>query len=125
MEPPLFSAMKFYFPKSAHTYIGLLYFTVHLSSIYIHTKWIYLAYEILFILYIILGSQFSIRIKSAQAVVLQSAILHVVLTIFYVPELFITRGLSLTNPLAALTLYPLLHWVLFASTIKIAIRAKS
>ena len=117
--------MKSYFQKSTHTYIGLLYFTLHLGSIYIHTKWIYLAYEVLFILYIIWGSQFSKRIKSAKAAILQSAILHTILTVFYIPELFITRGLSLTNPLAALTLYPLLHWLISASTIKIASKAKS
>jgi len=121
----LFLAMKTYFPKSRHTFVGLLYFSLHLSSIYIHTKWIYLAYEVLFILYIIFGSQFSIQSKSTRRTVLQSAILHSILTLFYIPELFITRGLSLTNPLAALALYPLLHWLLSLSIIKIAARAKS
>jgi hypothetical protein len=117
--------MKSYFQKSTHTYIGLLYFTLHLGSIYIHTKWIYLAYEVLFILYIIRGSQFSKRIKSAKSVVLQSAILHGVLTIFYAPELFITRGLEISNPLAALALYPLLHWIIFTLVTALSVRFKS
>jgi len=125
MEPPLFLAMKSYFPKSTHTFIGLLYFLLHLSSIYIHTKWIYLAYEILFILYIVLGSQFSIQSKSTREAVTQSAILHSILTLFYIPELFITRGLSMTNPLAALALYPLLHWVVSWLAMRVAIKAKS
>lgn len=117
--------MKSYFPKSTHTYIGLLYFLLHLSSIYIHTKWIYLAYEILFILYIVLGSQFSIQFKSTREAVTQSAILHTILTLFYIPELFIIRGLSMTNPLAALALYPLLHWLISLLGITISTKAKS
>jgi len=125
MEPPLFLAMKSYFPKSTHTFIGLLYFALHLSSIYIHTKWIYLAYEVLFILYIIFGSQFSIQSKSIREVALQSAVFHSILTLFYLPELFITRGLSITNPLAALALYPLLHWVVSWLAMRVAINARS
>ena len=125
MEPPLFSAMKFYFPKSTYTYIGLLYFALHLSSIYIHTKWIYLAYEVLFILYIVAGSQFSIQSKSIREVAIQSAILHSLLTLFYIPELFITRGLSLTNPLAALALYPLLHWLISLLAMTVFTKTKS
>lgn len=125
MEPPLFLDMKSYFPKSTHTFIGLLYFSLHLSSIYIHTKWIYLAYEVLFILYIVLGSQFSIQSKSTREAATQSAFLHGILTLFYIPELFITRGLSMTNPLAALALYPLLHWLASWLTMSITIKAKA
>lgn len=117
--------MKSYFTKSKHTFVGALYFALHLSSIYIHTKWIYLAYEVLFILYIIFGSQFSIQSKSIREVVAQSAILHSILTLFYIPELFITRGLSLTNPLAALALYPLLNWLISWLIMSIVIKAKS
>ena len=125
MEPPLFLAMKSYFPKTIHTLVGLLYFALHLSSIYIHIKWIYLAYELLFILYIIFGSQFSIQSNSTREAVTQSAILHSILTLFYIPELFITRGLTLTNPLAALALYPLLHWLISLLGITISTKAKS
>ena len=125
MEPPLFLAMKSYFPKTIHTLVGLLYFALHLSSIYIHIKWIYLAYELLFILYIIFGSQFSIQSNSTREAVTQSAILHSILTLFYIPELFITRGLSMTNPLAALALYPLLHYVVSWLAMRVAIKAKS
>jgi hypothetical protein len=117
--------MKSYFPKSKHTYVGALYFALHLSSIYIHTKWIYLAYEVLFILYIVVGSHFSIQSKSTREAVTQSAILHSILTLFYIPELFITQGLSLTNPLAALALYPLLHWLISWFIMGIAIKAKA
>lgn len=108
-----------------HTIIALLYFTLHLSSIYIHTKWIYLAYEVFFILYIVFGSQFSIQSKSIREAVAQSAILHSILTLFYIPELFFTRGLSMTNPLAALAFYPLLHWVVSWLAMSIAIKAKA
>jgi hypothetical protein len=125
MEPPLFLAMKSYFPKSRHTFIGLLYFLLHLSSIYIHTKWIYLSYEVLFTLYIVFGSQFSIQSKSIREAAAQSAILHSILTLFYIPELFITRGLSMTNPLAALAIYPLLHWLISWLIMGIAIKAKA
>ena len=125
MEPPLFLAMKSYFPKSKHTFVGALYFALHLSSIYIHTKWIYLAYEVLFILYIIFGSQFSIQSKSIRKVAMQSTILHGILTLFYLPELFITRGLTLTNPLAALALYPFLHWLISLLGITISTKTKS
>ena len=110
----LIFTMKNLFPPSKHTYTVLLYFGLHLASIYIHTKWIYLAYEGLFILYLFWASQFSLRSKNAKGVVWQSAIIHGALTLFYIPELFITRGLSITNPLAALALYPLLHFSLSA-----------
>lgn len=111
--------MKNTFPLSKHTYIGALYFALHLSSIYIHNKWIYLAYELLFILYIIFGSQFSIRLKSSREVVLQSAVFHGILTLLYLPELFITQGLSISNPLTALALYPFLHWFIFLTIVGI------
>ena len=117
--------MKSYFPKSKHTFVGALYFALHLSSIYIHTKWIYLAYEVLFILYIIFGSQFSIQSNSIREAVAQSAILHSILILFYIQELFITRGVSITNPLAALALYPLLHWVVSWLAMRVAINARS
>ena len=104
--------MKNLFPPSKHTYTVLLYFALHLASIYIHTKWIYLAYESLFLLYLFWGSRFVIKSKNLKAVISQSAIIHGILTLFYIPELFITRGLSITNPLTALALYPLLHFSL-------------
>jgi hypothetical protein len=102
---PLSFSMKAAFPKRAHTLFGLSYFALHLSSIYIHQAWIYLAYEVLFLGYIILGI-------GKEKMLLQAGILHILLTAFYIPELFYTRGLSLSNPLSALVFYPAAHFLL-------------
>lgn len=97
--------MKTINPTSKYTFIGLGYFALHLSSIYVHQAWIYLAYEMLFIAYLFLG-------MGKKKFLFQAGILHVLLTVFYIPELFYTRGLSLSNPLAALVFYPAAHFLL-------------
>jgi len=99
--------MKKIFPSQSYTALGLAYFILHLSSIYVHQMWIYIAYELLFLTYLIFGSKAPHFLK-------QSAILHGILTLFYLPELFVSRGLSLSNPLSALALYPFAHWLISA-----------
>jgi len=114
---PLYFTMKAVFPIRAHTLFGLSYFALHLSSIYIHHAWVYLAYEVLFLGYIILGI-------GKEKMLLQAGILHILLTAFYIPELFFVRGLALSNPLAALVLYPAAHFLILLFVHSIRIKAK-
>src|SRR5210317_1368123 len=114
---PLYFTMKAVFPIRAHTLFGLSYFALHLSSIYIHHAWVYLAYEVLFLGYIILGI-------GKEKMLLQAGILHILLTAFYIPELFYARGVTLSNPLAALVFYPAAHYLLIISVDLIRIKRK-
>ena len=104
--------MRSVFPLATHTYLALAYFAIHLGSIYIHDKWMYMGYEVLFFLMVFFGVRYARSQGVARGVILQSATLHGILTAFYLPELFVSQGVSLNNPLAALALYPLVHWLL-------------
>ena len=100
------------FPKTKHTYFILLYFVVHLLSVFVHNKSIYLSYEILFILALIFGVKYLIQSKRLKELVLQSLMIHLVLTVFYLPTLLLLQGIKLDNPLALLMLYPFAHWLI-------------
>jgi len=109
--------MKTIFPIQLHTILGLCYFILHLSSIYVHQAWIYLTYEALFLGYMLLGT-------GKEKFLLQAGILHTTLTALYIPELFYARGVAFSNPLAALVFYPAAHYLIIISVDLIRIKRK-
>jgi hypothetical protein len=104
--------MRKIFTKHPHTYFIIMYFLVQKISLFVHHTYIYSIYELLFVIYLFLSIRFLIKNKQVKSLVLQSGIIHLLLTIFYLPMLFWVQKVELGNPLAWLVLYPMGHFLL-------------
>ncbi len=97
---------------TVHFYFLLGYFLVNSFSLIIHESYVYATYELLFLLYLILGSVYAYKTKDSKSLIKQSLIAHIFLIVMYTISLFYVHNLGIQDPQSLLVLFPLGHFVI-------------
>ena len=114
--PPLLSMRKL-FPNHPHTYFLLMYFITHALSLFWHSKYVYLLYEVFFLIYLILVVRAYKKLKVFKSSIIASGIIHALLTILYAIVLFLIQKVGTNSTLFWLILYPAGHFLINVITL--------